>query len=122
METITRPLGFDYRINISLVGGFAAKEVVVSTLGTAYSLGELDPEEAGSLSQRLKNDPGWDPLLAFTLLVFTMLYVPCFVTVISIARESSWRWAGFSIVFNLLVAYLVAFMIRQIGLLLGFGV
>jgi ferrous iron transport protein B len=121
LETITSPLGFDYRMNISLVGGFAAKEVVVSTLGTAYSLGELDPEEAGSLSQRLKNDPGWDPLLAFTLLVFTMLYVPCFVTVISIARESSWRWAGFSIVFNLVVAYLVALTIRQIGLLLGFG-
>jgi ferrous iron transport protein B len=121
LETVTRPLGFDYRINISLVGGFAAKEVVVSTLGTAYSLGDLAPEEAGSLSQRLRDDPNWDPLLAFTLLIFTMLYVPCFVTVISIARESSWRWAAFSVVFNLVVAYLVALMIRQIGLVLGFG-
>jgi ferrous iron transport protein B len=60
-------------------------------------------------------------LLAFTLLIFTMLYVPCFVTVISIARESSWGWAGFSVGFNLVVAYLVALMMRQIGLVLGFG-
>jgi ferrous iron transport protein B len=50
-----------------------------------------------------------------------MLYVPCFVTVISIGKESSWRWAGFSMAFNLVVAYLVALLIRQIGLVLGLG-
>jgi ferrous iron transport protein B len=122
LETITRPLGFDYRINVALVGGFAAKEVVISTLGTAYSLGDVDPDEAGSLSQRLKNAPNWNPLLAFTLIIFTMLYVPCFVTVIMIRRESSWKWAGFSIGFNLIVAYLVALVIRQVGMLLGLGV
>ncbi|MFO7739325.1 MAG: ferrous iron transport protein B [Desulfatiglandaceae bacterium] len=121
LETITRPLGFDYRINIALVGGFAAKEVVVSTLGTAYSLGESGSEEASSLAERLKQDPTWTPLLAFTLLIFTMLYVPCFVTVISIGRESSWGWAGFSIVFNLFAAYLVSIVIRQGGLVLGIG-
>jgi len=120
LETITRPLGFDYRTNIALVGGFAAKEVVVSTLGTAYSLGEVDPEETGSLSERLKKDPGWNPLQAFTLIVFTMLYVPCIATVISIRRETSWAWAWFSILFNLLVAYCVSLCIRQVGLALGF--
>ncbi len=122
LEVITRPLGFDYRTNIALVGGFAAKEVVLSTLGTAYSLGELETDESGSLSQRLKNDPSWNPLLAFTLLIFTMLYVPCFVTIISIRRETSWKWAGFSIAFNLVTAYLVALAIRQAGLALGIGV
>ncbi len=122
LETVTRPLGFDYRTNIALVGGFAAKEVVVSTLGTAYSLGEVSPDEAGSLSERLKREPGWNPLTAFTLIVFTMLYVPCFVTVISIRRESSWKWAGFSIIFNLTTAYIVAFLIAQIGAALGLGV
>jgi ferrous iron transport protein B len=103
------------------VGGFAAKEVVVSTLGTAYSLGKSDSEEAGSLSEKLKNDPNWTPLLALTLIIFTMLYVPCFVTVISIRRESSWRWAVFSIAFNLFAAYLVCLVIRQGGVLLGLG-
>jgi len=120
LEIITRPLGFEYRTNIALVGGFAAKEVVVSTLGTAYSLGEVDPEKTGSLSERLKKDPAWNPLQAFTLIVFTMLYVPCIATVISIRRETSWAWAGFSILFNLAVAYGVSLCIRQTGLALGF--
>ena len=122
LEIITRPLGFDYRTNIALVGGFAAKEVVISTLGTAYSLGEVDPDETGSLSKRLRNDSNWNPLQAFTLIIFTMLYVPCFVTVIMIRRESSWRWAGFSIAFNLVIAYLTALVIRQVGAALGLGV
>ena len=122
LEIVTRPLGFDYRTNIALLGGFVAKEVVVSTLGTAYSLGDVDPEEAGSLSERLKNDSNWNPLLAFTLIIFTMLYVPCFITVIMIRRESSWRWAGFSIAFNLVAAYVIALFIRQVGLALGLGV
>ena len=122
LENLTRPLGFDYRVNIALIGGFAAKEVVVSTLGTAYSLGEVATDETGSLSERLKKDPNWNPLRAFSLLVFTMLYVPCFVTVISIRRESSWAWAGFSIAFNLVAAYLVALVVRQGGEALGLGV
>jgi ferrous iron transport protein B len=122
LESLTRPLGFDYRINIALIGGFAAKEVVVSTLGTAYSLGEVATDETGSLSERLKQDPNWNPLRAFSLLVFTMLYVPCFVTVISIRRESSWAWAGFSIAFNLLAAYFVALIVSQGGEALGIGV
>jgi ferrous iron transport protein B len=122
LETITRPLGFDYRTNIALLGGFAAKEVVVSTLGTAYSLGDVDTEKPESLSARLRNEPSWNPLLAFTLIIFTMLYVPCFVTVVMIRRESSWGWAGFSIGFNVFVAYLVAFVIRQVGTAFGLGV
>ena len=121
LETVTRPLGFDYRVNIALVGGFAAKEVVVSTLGTAYSIGEVDPEGSSSLSQRLRKDPSWNPLKAFTLIIFTMLYVPCFVTLISIRKESSWGWAGFSIGFNLVAAFLVALIIRHAGMALGLG-
>ncbi|MBW1805828.1 MAG: ferrous iron transport protein B [Deltaproteobacteria bacterium] len=122
LESVTRLIGFDYRTNIALVGGFVAKEVVVSTLGTAYSLGEIDPREGVSLSERLRNDPGWNPLKAFTLILFTMLYVPCFVTVISIKRESSWKWACFSIAFNLIVAYLVSLVVYQAGSMLGIGV
>jgi ferrous iron transport protein B len=121
LEPLTRPLGFDYRVNVALVGGFAAKEVVVSTLGTAYSLGDVDPDATGSLSERLTKDPTWTPLLAFTLIVFTMLYVPCFVTLISIRRETSWLWAGFSLGYNLLAAYTVSLIIRQAGLALGLG-
>jgi ferrous iron transport protein B len=121
LEYITSAVGFDYRTNIALIGGFAAKEVVVSTLGTAYSLGDVDPEQSGSLSEKLRGDPHWNPLVAFTLILFTMLYVPCLATVISIKKESSWRWAGFSVAFNLIAAYLVCLVVYQIGSALGLG-
>ena len=74
LEPISRLAGFDWRTNIALVGGFAAKEVVVSTLGTAYSLGEVEPEETGGLASRLANAPGWSPLVAFSLIIFTIFY------------------------------------------------
>jgi ferrous iron transport protein B len=121
LEHVTSAVGFDYRTNIALIGGFAAKEVVVSTLGTAYSLGEVDPEQSGSLSEKLKSDPNWNPLVAFTLILFTMLYVPCLATLISIKKESSWRWASFSVVFNLIAAYLVCLAVYQIGSAFGLG-
>ncbi|MBW1977215.1 MAG: ferrous iron transport protein B [Deltaproteobacteria bacterium] len=121
LQKITRPIGFDYRVNVALLGGFAAKEVIVSTLGTAYSLGELNPEQSEVLSSRLQKDPNWSPLLAFTLIVFSMLYVPCFATVVMIKRESSWKWAGFSIVFNLVAAYVISLAVYNTGLALGVG-
>ena len=116
LEGITKFAGFDWRTNIALVGGFAAKEVVVSTLGTAYSLGEVDPEETGSLSERLKSAEGWGPLTAFSLIIFTIFYAPCFVTVICIAREAgSWKWAGFSVVFNTVLAFGLSVLCYQVG-------
>ena len=122
LEVVSVYIGFDYRTNVALAGGFIAKEVIVSTLGTAYSLGESETGDESPLADRLKRDPNWNPLTAFTLILFTILYVPCFVTVISIARESSWSWAGFSIIFNLIVAYFVCFVVYQTGMLLGVGV
>jgi ferrous iron transport protein B len=121
LEVFTTALGFDYRVNVALLGGFAAKEVIISTLGTAYSLGETDPEGSGALSNRLRKDPGWSPLLAFTLIIFIMLYVPCFATVVAMKKESSWRWAGFSVFFNLTVAFLVSLIVYQGGKALGLG-
>ena len=100
LEGLTQFAGFDWRTNIALVGGFAAKEVVVSTLGTAYSLGEVDPEEPENLSQRLLADPAFTTWSAIALIIFTMLYAPCFVTVVAIAKESNWKWAAFSVGFN----------------------
>ncbi|RJR20310.1 MAG: ferrous iron transport protein B [Desulfobacteraceae bacterium] len=122
LEHITKPLGFDYRVNISLIGGFAAKEVILSTLGTAYSLSDSEQELEYSLQERLRNDPGWNPLKAITLIVFVMLYVPCMATLMSIRKETSWMWVGFSLVFNLTVAYLVAMICSQAGRILGLGV
>ncbi|WP_456387628.1 ferrous iron transport protein B [Desulfolithobacter sp.] len=122
LESVSRVAGFDWRTNIALVGGFAAKEVIISTLGTAYSLGEVDPEASGSLKDRLISDPHWNPATALAVLAFIMFYSPCFVTVVAIAREAgSWKWAFFSMGFNTVFAFILAVIIYQTGMLLGFG-
>jgi len=119
LEQVSRYAGIDWRTNIALIGGFAAKEVIVSTLGTAYSLGAVDSKKAGSLQERLSKDPNWNPVVALAVLAFIMFYAPCLVTVVCIARESgSWKWAAFSIVFNTLFAFFLAVAIYQIGTLL----
>ncbi|MCA1744082.1 MAG: ferrous iron transport protein B, partial [Desulfovibrionales bacterium] len=114
IEPVTKWAGFDWRINISLVGGFAAKEVIISTLGTAYSLGAMD-EEPSSLAGRIEQDPDWDAKRAISLIIFVLLYAPCFVAVVAIARESgSWKWAGFSMVFNTVFAFGFSTVVYQI--------
>ncbi len=123
IEKITRWAGFDWRTNIALVGGIAAKEVIVSTLGTAYSLGETDPEEADSLSEVLKRSEGWSPLKAFSLILFVIFYAPCFVTLVCIAREAgSWKWGAFALLFNTLLAFLLSVGVFQLGNLLHLGI
>ena len=103
------------------MGGFAAKEVVVSTLGTAYSLGEVDPEDTGSLASKLASNPDWRPLTALSLIIFTIFYAPCFVSVVCIAREAgSWKWGAFSVIFITALAFGLAVLVYQIGSLIGF--
>jgi ferrous iron transport protein B len=122
LESVSRYAGFDWRTNIALVGGFAAKEVIVSTLGTAYSLGETDSENTTSLKERLSRDPHWNPVVALSVLAFIMFYAPCFVTIVVIAGEAgSWKWAFFSIGFNTVFALCMSIAIYQIGTMLGLG-
>jgi len=121
LEPLTRLAGFDWRTNIALLGGFAAKEVVVSTLGTAYSLGQVDPEDTDSLSKTLAKSSAWSPLAAFSLIIFTIFYAPCFVTVVCIVRESgSWKWGAFSMIFNTSLAFSLSVLVFQVGSLLGY--
>lgn len=115
LEPVSSLAGFDWKSNIALVGGIAAKEVIVATLGTAYSLGDVDPEESEGLSTRLRNDTSWTWITAISFLIFVMLYSPCFVTVVAIAKESSWKWAAFSVGFNTLLAFGLAVGFYQIG-------
>ena len=120
LESISKWAGFDWRTNIALVGGFAAKEVVISAMGTAYSLGEVDPEESGSLSEILAKTPSWSPLVALSLIIFTIFYSPCFITVVMIVKESgSWKWGAFSMAFNTTLAFVLAVLVFQIGSAMG---
>ena len=122
LESVSQYAGFDWRTNIALVGGFAAKEVIISTLGTAYSLGDVSTENTTSLKERLAGDPHWNPVVALAVLAFIMFYAPCFVTIVCIAREAgSWKWAFFSMTFNTIFAFALAVCIYQTGMFLGLG-
>lgn len=116
LEPVGLLAGFDWRSNIALIAGIAAKEVVVSTLGTAYSLIDVDPETADqTLGQRLKADPDWNAARAMAVMLFVMLYSPCFITVVVIWQETqSWRWAAFSVVGNTVLAYFISVAVYQI--------
>ncbi|MDR1308332.1 MAG: ferrous iron transport protein B [Deltaproteobacteria bacterium] len=115
LETITSSAGFNWQTNIALIGGVAAKEVVISTLGTAYSLGNVDAEEDTTLADSIRNDPHWTIANAVSLMVFTLLYSPCFVTLMVIKQETArWRWLFFSLFFNLAFAMIMAIIVFQI--------
>ena len=121
LEPVSQISGFDWRTNIALIGGVAAKEIIVSTLGTAYSLVSVDDEDAdaANLQARLAADPHWNPAVAAALMVFVLLYAPCFMVVIMIRQETgSIGWAAFSIVFNTIFAFAVSTGVYQVGKLL----
>lgn len=115
IEPVSKWAGFDWKVNIALLGGFAAKEVIVSTLGTAYSLGEVDSDHTTSLAERIAADPHWNKWVGLSLIAFVLLYAPCFVSVVTIAKESSWKWAVFSVLFNTIFAFALAVAIYQGG-------
>ena len=122
IEPILKPLGFDWRLGVSLITGFVAKEVVVSTLGVLY---QADVGEGGTttpLREALRKS-GLTPLSAYAFMVFVLIYVPCMVTVTTIWRETgSMGWTLFSISYLVCLAWLVSFMIVSVGRLLGLGV
>ena len=120
VEPVLRPLGFDYRLGIALFSGLAAKEIVVSTLGTVFSLGEH--AGSGQLRHALATDPMFSPLTAFALMVFVLIYIPCVATIATIYRETcSWRWAAFAVAYTTVLAWVVTFVVYQGGRLLGWG-
>jgi len=119
IEPVIKPIGFDWKTGIALITGFAAKEVVVSTLGTVYALGETD-EESVELKDALKRDPHFTPLVAFCLMIFTLIYVPCMAAMAVLYRESgSMKWTWFTIGYTTLLAWIVTFIIYQGGMLLN---
>ena len=116
IEPVTKYLGFTWRTNIALVAGVAAKEAVVSTLGTAYSMGAQDPEDAAPLGERLKQDPDFTPAVALSLMIFILFYSPCFVSLVVIKSEAGgWRWLFFSMIVDTIFAEILAFIAYNIG-------
>jgi ferrous iron transport protein B len=118
LEPLSRLAGFPWQVNIALLGAFAAKEVFVSTMATAYSMNNTDPEEASSLSQRLAADPVYTLPAILSLFIFILFYAPCMVTLVTIGRESSWGWALFVLVGSVTFAFSLSFSVYQVGSLL----
>lgn len=118
LEPVFRPLGFDWRVGAATLTGFAAKEVVVSTLGILYRVGSGD---SGTLQAALRADPGFSPLTAFALMLFTLIIPPCFAALAALRSELGWRWLGFAVAYYLSLGWSIGFAVYQIGSFAGLG-
>ena len=125
IEPVIRPLGFDWKIGVSIVTGLAAKEIVVGSMGILYHANLTADENTGSLIQKLqqqehtsgelKGQKVFTPLVAFGLMLFVLIYFPCVAVIAAISREASRKWALFTMVYTTGVAWIVAFLTYQIG-------
>ena len=119
IEPVIKPLGFDWKMGVGLVSAVAAKEVLVSTLATIYSVGDVE-EDSQSLQEALAADAAFSPLVAFGLMVFTLIYSPCLAVLAVVRRETnSWKWPAFSFVYSTTLAWIMSFVVYQGGRLLG---
>lgn len=119
IQPVLAPLGFDWKISVSLLTGMAAKEVVVSTLSVLYT---GDAEDSQILSERLKQDRNaagqevFTPLVALSLMLFVLIYFPCIATISAIVHEAhSWKWGFFVIGYTCVLAWIVSFIVYQTG-------
>ena len=117
IEPVFQPIGIDWRASVAIVTGIVAKEVVVSTMGVLYGVGN---QESEALSKALRSS-SMTPLSAISLMLFVLLYLPCIAALFSIWKETSAKWALFNLFYTTTVAWCVSFLVYQTGRMLGFG-
>ncbi len=128
IEPLIRPLGFDWKMGVSLASAIGAKEVAVSTLGVLYGASGDDIEDEAVMtsmknniaesryaSGERKGERVFTPIVAFSYLVFMLLYTPCVAVVAAIAREGGKRWALLSVGMTLAIAWIMAYLVKIIG-------
>ena len=121
IQPIMEPLGFNWRINIAVIAAVAAKEVMVSTLGTIYAI-EASEDDSTSLEEFLANDPDFNPAIGLALMVFALLYLPCLATMAVLKRETdSWKWFGAVFAYTSILAWVGAYIAVHLGRALGLG-
>ena len=121
VEPVIAPLGFDWKIGVGLIACTAAKEVMVSTLGTIYSVGGDDTHESGIVAY-LRDDPDFNQAVALSLMVFTLLYMPCVAAMAVIKRETgSWKMLLACDAMCLVLSYVLAFITYHLALMAGLG-
>jgi ferrous iron transport protein B len=120
IEPVMKPLGFDWRLSVSIISGLAAKEVVVSTMGILFQSESNDGSR--SLADTLNSVKSADgknlfsPLIAFSFMMFILIYFPCIGVIAAIKRESGgWKWAVFVAVYTTGMAWMISFLITSIG-------
>ncbi len=120
IEPVLKPLGFDWRMGVGVLTGIAAKELVISTMGVLYSGNAESYEAAGGdtmLQQALSSTI--TPAAALAFMVFVLLYFPCIATFVALKQESGgWRWAIISAVYTIVVAWLAAYAVYHLAMLL----
>ncbi len=132
IEPVIRPLGFDWKMGISLVTGFAAKEIVVSTMGVLYQADPNEVDGTASLQQRIREEvytagPAagtrvFTPLTGISFLLFVLFYLPCVAVIATVGRESgSWKWAAFVLFYTTVIAWSASFVVYQLGSLFQLG-
>jgi ferrous iron transport protein B len=126
IEPVMRPLGFDWKMSISLMAGIAAKEVVVSTMGVIYQADEQADEHSSALITKIKNETYksglkknktvFTPLVGFSFLLFVLIYFPCVAVFAAVKKEAGGiKWALFLAIYTTCLAWLISFMVFQIG-------
>ncbi len=115
IEPIIRPLGFDWKMGVSILSGLAAKEIVVSTMGVLYNGGVGNDTNDGPLISNLRNQESFTPLVALCFMLFVLIYFPCIAVIAAIKKESSWKWALFTMAYTTGLAWVVTFGVYQIG-------
>jgi ferrous iron transport protein B len=120
IEPVMKPLGFDWRLSVSIISGLAAKEVVVSTLGVIFqsddSAGGQSLVEKIQMQHDSSGKPLFTPLAAFSFMLFILTYFPCIGVVAAIKRESGdWKWPAFIVVYTTGIAWILSFIVYQAG-------
>jgi ferrous iron transport protein B len=122
---VIKPLGYDWKIGVSILTGMAAKEIVVSSMGVLYQ-SDLEADESSiALKTKLKEQTFtsgdragqnvFSPLIAYSFMVFILIYFPCIAVLVAIRREAGLQWALFTAVYTTVLAWIAAFCIYQIG-------
>ena len=124
IEPIFTPQGFNWKLDVSLIAGIGAKEIVASTIGVLYSGDDSfaddeafsDDNEKYTHLRQLMLQEGITPLAAYAYLIFILLYFPCIATIAAIKNETgSWRWALFAACYTTVVAWIASALVYQIG-------
>ncbi len=129
LHPLMAPLGFDWKMTISILSGVAAKEIVVSTIAVLYQVDESVQTHSQGLVEKIQNqtytsgpkagEPIFTPLVALSFMLFVLLYFPCIGVIATISKESGhWKWGLFTIAYTTLIAWGVSFIVYQTGNLL----